>query len=142
MRLQVSALLLLLHLASSLAIFDLCVLFKNCPNRGQEPKQPRVDDGPAAIKVDDDWVDPVIGARARFVFSEKWTGTGFIDYGGFRNGSETWQVLYEYALGLAIAANSAHSDKPARCFQRQKGFGFTHWDDAAIQQHCGDADRV
>ncbi|WP_254447200.1 outer membrane protein [Ruegeria sp. HKCCA0235A] len=43
--------------------------------------------------VDDDWVDPVIGARIRYVFSDKWTGTGFVDYGGFRSDSETWQVL-------------------------------------------------
>ncbi len=50
--------------------------------------------------VDDSWTDPVIGARARFVLSEKWTATGFVDYGGFSNDSETWQVLLtaDYAI--------------------------------------------
>ncbi len=50
--------------------------------------------------VDESWTDPVIGARARMVFSDKWSGTGFVDYGGFRSGSETWQVLLtaDYAM--------------------------------------------
>lgn len=43
--------------------------------------------------ADDSWTDPVIGARASVQFSDKWSGTGFIDYGGFRSSSETWQVL-------------------------------------------------
>ncbi|WP_171237129.1 outer membrane protein [Ruegeria sp. HKCCA6837] len=50
--------------------------------------------------VDDSWTDPVIGVRARFVLSEKWTATGFVDYGGFSNDSETWQVFLtaDYAI--------------------------------------------
>ncbi len=50
--------------------------------------------------VDASWTDPVIGARARVKFSDKWSGTGFVDYGGFRSGSETWQVLLtaDYAI--------------------------------------------
>ncbi len=50
--------------------------------------------------VDSSWTDPVIGARARVTFSDKWSGTGFVDYGGFRSGSETWQVLLtaDYAI--------------------------------------------
>ncbi len=50
--------------------------------------------------VDSSWTDPVIGARARVKFSDKWSGTGFVDYGGFRSGSETWQVLLtaDYAI--------------------------------------------
>ncbi|WP_152563295.1 outer membrane beta-barrel protein [Ruegeria halocynthiae] len=43
--------------------------------------------------ADDSWVDPVIGARARFSLSEKWASTAYLDYGGFRSGSQTWQVL-------------------------------------------------
>ncbi len=43
--------------------------------------------------VDADWTDPVVGARARFKFSDRWTGTAFLDYGGFSSDSETWQVL-------------------------------------------------
>ena len=52
------------------------------------------------VTVDSSWTDPVIGARARFVMAEKWTGTAFLDYGGFRSGSETWQVLLtaDYAI--------------------------------------------
>lgn len=50
--------------------------------------------------VDESWTDPVIGARARVAFSDRWSGTGFIDYGGFRSDSETWQVLLtaDYAI--------------------------------------------
>lgn len=50
--------------------------------------------------VDDDWIDPVLGVRARVDFSDRWSGTGFVDYGGFRSGGETWQVLLtaDYAI--------------------------------------------
>lgn len=50
--------------------------------------------------VDASWTDPVLGARARVAFSDKWSGTGFFDYGGFRSGSETWQVMLtaDYAI--------------------------------------------
>ncbi len=50
--------------------------------------------------VDSDWTDAVLGARARFVISDRWTGTGFVDYGGFTSDSETWQVLVtaDYAI--------------------------------------------
>ncbi len=50
--------------------------------------------------VQDDWVDPVVGARIGFKISERWSGTVFADYGGFSSGSETWQTLLtaNYAL--------------------------------------------
>ncbi|MTI02186.1 outer membrane protein [Roseibium sp. RKSG952] len=50
--------------------------------------------------ADNSRTDPVIGARARVQLSDKWTGSGFVDYGGFRSGSETWQVLLtaDYAI--------------------------------------------
>ncbi len=50
--------------------------------------------------ADADWVDPVIGIRARAELSERWQGTAFLDYGGFESGNETWQVLLtvDYAL--------------------------------------------
>lgn len=50
--------------------------------------------------ADESWTDPVVAARARIAFSDKWSGTGFFDYGGFRSGSETWQVLMtaDYAI--------------------------------------------
>lgn len=44
-------------------------------------------------RVDASWTDPVIAARARFEFSDRWTGTAFFDYGGFSSDSETYQVL-------------------------------------------------
>jgi hypothetical protein len=51
-------------------------------------------------RVDDDWVDPVIGLRARVAFSDRWAGTAFVDYGGFSSDSETWQALLtaDYSL--------------------------------------------
>jgi opacity protein-like surface antigen len=46
-----------------------------------------------SVSADDSWVDPVIGFRTQFEFSEKWSGTVFADYGGFSSDSETWQIL-------------------------------------------------
>lgn len=43
--------------------------------------------------VDNSWTDAVIGVRARYAFSDKWSSTAFVDYGGFSSDSETWQVL-------------------------------------------------
>ncbi|WP_170406973.1 outer membrane beta-barrel protein [Ruegeria arenilitoris] len=53
-----------------------------------------------STSVDDNWIDPVIGARAQFRMSDRWAGTAFVDYGGFSSGNETWQVLLtaDYAL--------------------------------------------
>ncbi len=50
--------------------------------------------------VDASWTDPVIGLRARYAISDRWSGTAFLDYGGFRSGSETWQILLtaDYAI--------------------------------------------
>ncbi|WP_050602432.1 outer membrane protein [Ruegeria sp. 6PALISEP08] len=61
--------------------------------------QPGIAPGRSAT-ADDNWTDPVIGARARVRFSDKWSGSGFVDYGGFRSGSETWQILLtaDYAI--------------------------------------------
>lgn len=44
-------------------------------------------------RIDESWVDPVVGVKAHFEMSEKWSGTVFADYGGFSRDSETWQVL-------------------------------------------------
>lgn len=46
-----------------------------------------------SVNSDASWVDPVIGFRTQFQFSEKWSGTVFADYGGFSSGDETWQIL-------------------------------------------------
>ncbi len=52
------------------------------------------------VNIDESWTDPVIGVRARVDFNDRWSGTGFFDYGGFTNDSETWQVLLtaDYAI--------------------------------------------
>lgn len=51
-------------------------------------------------RIDENWVDPVVGVRARFRFSDRWSGTAFFDYGGFTGGDETWQALLtaDYAI--------------------------------------------
>lgn len=50
--------------------------------------------GPAVVEsVGDDWVDPVVGARVAYRFSDKWSGILFADYGGFSSDSESWQLL-------------------------------------------------
>ncbi|WP_254445827.1 outer membrane protein [Ruegeria arenilitoris] len=53
-----------------------------------------------SVNVNSNWTDPVIGIRARTAFNDRWSGTGFFDYGGFTNDSETWQVLLtaDYAI--------------------------------------------
>ncbi|WP_254438040.1 outer membrane beta-barrel protein [Ruegeria arenilitoris] len=50
--------------------------------------------------ADDSWFDPVVGVRARFSLSDSWTSTAYVDYGGFRSGSQTWSVLLtaDYAI--------------------------------------------
>ena len=46
------------------------------------------------------WVDPVIAARITYEISDRWTAVGFVDYGGFRSDSESWQALIsaQYAI--------------------------------------------
>ena len=39
-----------------------------------------------------DWVDPIIAARVRVAFNEKWFGTAMVDAGGTGD-SDTWQAL-------------------------------------------------
>lgn len=53
-----------------------------------------------SASVDNDWIDPVIGLRARVPLSDRWTATAFFDYGGFSSDSESWQALItaDYAL--------------------------------------------
>ena len=54
--------------------------------------QPGSNQGGAA-SIDDSWFDPVLAARMRYVISDRWTGTAFIDYGGFRSGSQSVQAI-------------------------------------------------
>jgi hypothetical protein len=47
-----------------------------------------------SFNLSDDWADPVVGARGRVDFNEKWFGTALADYGGFAGASDTsWQVF-------------------------------------------------
>jgi hypothetical protein len=43
-------------------------------------------------RFNDSWFDPVIAGRLSFDITEKWSGVAFFDYGGFRSGSESWQI--------------------------------------------------
>lgn len=41
-----------------------------------------------------DWSDPLIGARGRYDFTDRWFATASADYGGFDSGSDsTWQAI-------------------------------------------------
>jgi hypothetical protein len=42
---------------------------------------------------DDDWVDPVFGARGRYDFDSKWFATAVADAGGFSGSDQSWQVF-------------------------------------------------
>jgi len=46
------------------------------------------------LSVSETWVDPVIGARARFAITDKWFATAFADVGGSGADSDlTWQAF-------------------------------------------------
>lgn len=52
------------------------------------------------FSYDENFVDPVVAARLRIGFNEKWAGTVFLDAGG--NGdSQTWQALATVDYGLS-----------------------------------------
>lgn len=47
-----------------------------------------------SARIKEDWFVPVIGIRGNWVLGDKWSATGFVDYGRtFSGSSETWQVL-------------------------------------------------
>ena len=47
-----------------------------------------------SFSADESWVDPIVGARVNWRFSEQWSATVFGDIGGFGVGSDlTWQAL-------------------------------------------------
>ncbi|MEL6808881.1 MAG: porin family protein [Pseudomonadota bacterium] len=46
-----------------------------------------------SARFNDNWIDPVIAARFTYDISDRWTAVGFLDYGGFRSDSESWQAL-------------------------------------------------
>lgn len=48
---------------------------------------------PESSKLDANWIDPVIGVRGNWKFSDKWSATAVADLGGFSGSSQTWQVL-------------------------------------------------
>ena len=58
-----------------------------------------------SARSNDNWFDPVIAARLRFDMSDRWSGAAFVDYGGFRSGSESFQIL----LSATYAINDSWS---------------------------------
>ncbi|WP_424984915.1 hypothetical protein [Microbulbifer sp. S227A] len=46
-----------------------------------------------AYSVGDSWVDPVLAARITVPFSDTWTATALIDFGGTGSDDKTWQAL-------------------------------------------------
>lgn len=68
--------------------------------------QLRLLSGPAEVgraDANESWVDPVVGVRANVALSDRWSGTVFADYGGFRSDSETWQVLVTADFAMSPA---------------------------------------
>lgn len=43
--------------------------------------------------LDDDWADPVFGARARYKFNDQWFATALVDAGGFGGSDQSWQAF-------------------------------------------------
>lgn len=47
-----------------------------------------------SFELSDSWADPVVGARGRVNFTDKWFGTAIADYGGFAGASDdSWQAF-------------------------------------------------
>lgn len=54
------------------------------------------------LEFSESWVDPVVGARVRFDFTDSWFATAFVDIGGFGGDADsTWQAFGSigYQLG-------------------------------------------
>ncbi|QJF53092.1 outer membrane beta-barrel protein [Roseobacter ponti] len=53
-----------------------------------------------SAQVDNSWTDPVVAARFSYQLSDQWTVVSFLDYGGFRSNSTSWQALItaQYAI--------------------------------------------
>lgn len=75
-------------------------------SEGTRPAQSR--------SLNDNWFDPVIGVRGHWKLSEKWSASGFIDYGGVSSSSTTWQVVgtldYNITEGLSARFGYRHMD--------------------------------
>jgi hypothetical protein len=57
-----------------------------------------------AVLLKDNWLDPIIGARGRASFTDRFFGTAYGDVGGFGLGSElTWQAMA--TLGYQVHDN-------------------------------------
>ncbi|PZQ97754.1 MAG: hypothetical protein DI533_11345 [Cereibacter sphaeroides] len=46
-----------------------------------------------SFESDASWVDPLIAARIKVPFNDRWSGTLFADYGGTDSSDKTWQIL-------------------------------------------------
>lgn len=67
-----------------------------------------------SLRFNDNWIDPAVAARFTYEISERWTAIGFVDYGGFRSNSESWQaaISARYAVNdqWSILAGYRHID--------------------------------
>ena len=62
---------------------------------------------------DKDWIDPYIGIRVLHPLNERWTLTGYLDYGGFGVGSDsTWQASAgaEYAFSKTVSVKFGYRE--------------------------------
>jgi hypothetical protein len=63
---------------------------------------PLLPDGARAVSRNEDWIDPVIGARLRTPLSENWYALAFADVGGFGAGADLTYQLFA-AVGWQFA---------------------------------------
>lgn len=43
--------------------------------------------------ISDTWVNPVLGVRGRYAFTERWFASGVADFGGFAGETSSWQLF-------------------------------------------------
>jgi hypothetical protein len=65
--------------------------------------------GTVSRSGDKDWIDPIVGLRVHHAINDRWSLSGYADYGGFGAGSDsTWQVItgvnYEFSKRIVAKA--------------------------------------
>jgi len=83
-----------------------------------------------SFSADESWVDPLIGARVNWRFSEQWSATAFADIGGFGVGSDlTWQALatvnysFNEKWSMLVGYRYLEIDKPVNGRNVKLGLG-------------------
>lgn len=68
----------------------------------------------ATLGGDTSWTNPVIGARLRSEFNDRWYGAAFADFGDWGGDGSSWQVLasagYRLREGFSVEAGYRHLD--------------------------------